>query len=171
MPEPLTLYKLMILYLLYGVSFPLTGAHISEFILGRGYTTYFKLQQAFCELSEAGLIEERPSRRRTFYYLTQDGAEALKFFKKEIPPAIREEIKRFLAKKKYDFKTETEVAADFYQKDSGEYAVRCRISENRLPLIELTLSVPSKDEAERVASNWTDKNEKLYSLIMSALLS
>ena len=40
------LYKLIVLYMLNKVDFPLTNAQISEFILDEGYTTYFKLQQA-----------------------------------------------------------------------------------------------------------------------------
>ena len=59
MAEPLTLYKLIILYMLKKVDFPLTNAQISEFVLDQEYTTYFTLQQAISELVEAGLI--RPS--------------------------------------------------------------------------------------------------------------
>ena len=46
MAEPLTLYKLIILYMLKKVAFPLTNAQISEFVLDQEYTTYFTLQQA-----------------------------------------------------------------------------------------------------------------------------
>ena len=44
MANSFKLYKLIILYMLDKVDFPLTNAQISEFILGMGYTTYFKLQ-------------------------------------------------------------------------------------------------------------------------------
>ena len=44
--EALTLYKLIVLYMLNKVNFPLTNAQISEFVLGREYTTYFTLQEA-----------------------------------------------------------------------------------------------------------------------------
>ena len=53
-----TLYKLIILYMLNEVDFPLTNSQISEFILDEGYTTYFKLQQALSELLESGFIRE-----------------------------------------------------------------------------------------------------------------
>ena len=52
------LYKLIVLYMLSKVDFPLTNAQISEFILDEGYTTYFKLQQAISELIESGFIRE-----------------------------------------------------------------------------------------------------------------
>ena len=49
MTEALTLYKLMILYMLERVDFPLTNSQISEFILDKGYTNYFAVQQAVNE--------------------------------------------------------------------------------------------------------------------------
>ena len=39
MAEPFTLYKLIILYMLKKVDFPLTNSQISEFVLDEGYTT------------------------------------------------------------------------------------------------------------------------------------
>ena len=39
-----SLYKLIILYMLKKVKFPLTNAQISDFMLGREYTSYFHLQ-------------------------------------------------------------------------------------------------------------------------------
>ena len=41
MNETLTLYKLMILYLLKKVDFPLATTQISDFMLGMEYTNYF----------------------------------------------------------------------------------------------------------------------------------
>lgn len=52
MAQPLTLYKLIVLYMLDRVDFPLSTSQISEFVLDKGYTTYFKLQQALSELME-----------------------------------------------------------------------------------------------------------------------
>ena len=59
------LYKLIVLYMLNKVDFPLTNAQISEFILDEGYTTYFKLQQAISELIESGFIREESTHSRT----------------------------------------------------------------------------------------------------------
>ena len=56
MAETFTLYKLIILYMLNKVDFPLTTSQISEFILDEGYTSYFKLQETLAELSDSGLI-------------------------------------------------------------------------------------------------------------------
>ena len=72
MAEAFKLYKLIILYMLDKVDFPLTNSQISEFILNEGYTTYFKLQQALSELLDSGFIREESTHTRTFYHLTAD---------------------------------------------------------------------------------------------------
>ena len=60
----LTLYKLMILFLIKKVDFPLSNSQISEFILDKGYTTYFKLQQAFHELEDERHAADRTGKKR-----------------------------------------------------------------------------------------------------------
>lgn len=70
MAESFKLYKLIILYMLNKVDFPLTNSQISEFILDQGYTTYFKLQQA---LSELLIFRFYPRRSNTQpYFLSSD---------------------------------------------------------------------------------------------------
>ena len=51
--DPITLYKLMILYMLDHVNFPLTNSQLTDFFLDHEYTTYFTLQQALNELEDA----------------------------------------------------------------------------------------------------------------------
>lgn len=81
MAEAFKLYKLIILYMLDKVDFPLTNSQISEFILNEGYTTYFKLQQALSELLDSGFIREESTHTRTFYHLTEEGEETIHYFK------------------------------------------------------------------------------------------
>lgn len=52
------LYKLIVLYMLNCIDFPLTDSQISEFVLEQGYTDYFKLHQVIGELAEDGLIRK-----------------------------------------------------------------------------------------------------------------
>ena len=96
MAETFKLYKLIILYMLDQVDFPLTNSQISEFILDEGYTTYFKLQQALSELLSSGFIHEEATHSRTFYHLTEEGAATIQYFKNDISPAIQTDIHTFL---------------------------------------------------------------------------
>lgn len=171
MTEPQTLYKLIILYMLSKVDFPLSNAQLADFLLNRDYTTYFKLQQALSELMDAGFIREESTHKRTIYHLTEDGAATIDYFKENISSSLRQEIDGYLREKKYDLKNESSVKADYYRNTNQEYSVRCQVIENRLPLIDLTVTVPSEAEARTVSENWQKKSQGIYAQVMSQLLS
>lgn len=170
MSEAFTLYKLIVLYMLEKLDFPLTNGQISEFFLEQEYTNYFTLQQTLSELVEAGFVREETTHNRTLYHLTEEGLETIHYFKNNISSAIQEDINNFLAEKRYDLKNEVSVKADYYQISSLEYAVRCQILENEAKLIDLTLTLPTEEQAKTVANNWTTKNQEIYAQIMANLL-
>ena len=164
------LYKLIVLYMLDCIDFPLTTSQISEFILEQGYTDYFKLQQAVGELAEDGLIRRDSTHNRTLYYLTDEGEKTILLFKNDISPDIRKDIQTFLKNKKYELKNESSVRSDYYLNSANEYNVRCQIMEQGLPLIDLTVSVPTKAEASTIANNWSVRNQEIYASVMKSLL-
>nr|WP_317283073.1 DUF4364 family protein [uncultured Sellimonas sp.] len=170
MSETFTLYKLIILYMLDKVDFPLTNAQISDFILGKGYTTYFTLQKVLSELSESGLIREETTHNRTLYHLTEEGKESISFFENKISDAIKEDIQDFFVEKKFSLKNEVSVKADYYRNTNGELSVRCQVIEHSIPLIDLTITVPSEEEAETIVANWNARNQEIYAYIMTHLL-
>ncbi len=170
MSEVFTLYKLIVLYMLSKLDFPLTNGQISEFILEKGYTSYFTLQQAISEMVEANFIREESTHNRTLYHLTDEGRETIQFFSNNISAAIREDIDTYMADKNYQLKNEVSIKADYYRVNSREFAVRCRIVENETSLIDLTVTLPSEDEAIRVVNNWTTKSQEVYAAVMQTLL-
>ena len=96
--DPLTLYKLIVLYMLNRVSFPLTTAQISDFILEKDYTNFLTLQQVINELTEAGLIAGQTIRNRTHLDITEEGRETLRFFENRISDAIKRDANEYLRK-------------------------------------------------------------------------
>lgn len=170
MAEAYKLYKLIILYMLDKVDFPLTNSQISEFILNEGYTNYFTVQQTISELVESGFVHEESTHNRTFYHLTDDGAQTLKFFKNDISTAIQNDVDTFLTQKKYELKNEVSVKSDYYQNSNGDYSIRCQVFEQGSSLIDLTVTAPTEAAAQTMSNNWTKKNQEVYAAIMAKLL-
>ena len=168
MAETFTLYKLIILYMLNKVDFPLTTSQISEFVLDKGYTSYFKLQEALSELASSGLIRPETTHNRTLYHLTENGAETIHYFSNKISSAIRKDIDDFLKEKQYDLKEE--VKSDYYLNTNKEYEVRCQIVENGSSLIDLKLTVPTETEAEAIANRWDLNSQQIYAQLLANLL-
>lgn len=170
MTETYTLYKLIILYMLEKVDFPLTTSQISEFILDQGYTNYFKLQQTLSDMISSDLIRAENTHNRTLYHLTENGAETIHYFRNKISTEIQHDIDEFLKEKKYDLKEEVSVKTDYYLTTSHEYEVRCQILEDGSSLIDLKLVVPTETEAETIANNWVNQHQELYTLLLTKLL-
>ena len=170
MTETRTLYKLIILCLLDKVEFPLSNAQISEFILENEYTDYFTIQQSVTELLDARLIQAETLRDTFLYHITSEGENTLAYFGKKISSAIREDIDSFLAQKKLALRNAHSTPADYYRTASGEFAARCRVLEKDSALLELTLTLPTEQQAKDVCSHWKEKSQELYASIISALL-
>lgn len=170
MTESFTLYKLIILYMLDKVDFPLTTAQISEFILDQGYTNYFKLQEALSDMVDSDLIRSENAHNRTLYHLTANGKETIHYFRNKISKEIQNDIDSFLKVKQYDLKEEVSVKTDYYLTTAHEYEVRCQIVEDHSNLIDLKLTVPTETEAETIANNWMKQNQEIYTLLLSKLL-
>ena len=169
--DPITLYKLMILYLLKQVKFPLTNAQLTSFFTEHEYTTYFTLQQALNELEEAGLVHKEPSHSSTRYELTREGEEALNFFGKNISPAIVEDMNQYIKENKFRLRDEVGTSADYYKSTDQDYVAHCEVREGKSILIRLDLSLPDKEQAEQVCAKWKEKSQEIYSFAMRALLS
>ena len=170
MSEPFTLYKLIILYMLQKVDFPLTNSQISEFILDRGYTTYFTLQSVLSELAESDMIRQEIILNSSYYSLTESGEEALYYFQNRISKSIRDEIDTYISENKMQLRDDVSVLADYYKNTANEYSVRCIVKEKYSNPIELTITVPDEVQAKIVCRNWKDRCQQIYEHIMKQLL-
>lgn len=167
--EPETLYKLMVLYMLKEVSFPLTNSQLCQFFLDKEYTTYFTLQQVLGELIDSGLIKDRRSGSSTRYEITQDGAQTLSFFGDDIGAAAVSDMDAYLSENKFRLRSEAGTTADYYKSDSQNYTVHCEVREGRTVLIGLDISVPDEKQAQQISANWKEKSQQVYSSIMRKL--
>lgn len=170
MTDSLTLYKLIILFMLDRVDFPLTTNQISEFILEKEYTNYFTIQQAINELIDSNLVTTESMRGTTYYRPTEEGLNTLSYFGDRIPQAIVNDIVTYMNEKKYQLKNEVSVLSDYYKTTTQEYAVRCQVREGESALIDLTLTVPDEQTASSISNNWEKKNSKIYEFLMKELL-
>ena len=140
--EPMTLYKLMNLYMLHQVNFPLTNAQLSNFFLDREYTTYFTLQQALNELLDAGLVKKETMRNSSRYEITKEGEETLEFFGKNISPAIVSDMDEYLKQNRFRMRNEVGLISDFYKSTNQDYIV-----------------------------HWKDRSQEIYAYVMKSLMS
>lgn len=167
--EPLTLYKLIVLYMLNRVSFPITPAQISEFILEKEYTNFLTLQQVISELADANMLHTQNTNNRTLLTITEEGRETLSFFENRISDTIKAEILEFFRSKEFELLDEISIQSNYYKATSGEYEAHLLAKERGINLIEIKLSVPDKETATAICDNWQEKNQDIYQYIIKQL--
>ena len=168
--DALTLYKLMILYMLDRAAFALTNAQISEFFLSRSYTNYFSLQEALHDLADTELILVEQVRNSSYYNLSASGKETLYYFENRISPAIREDIDDLLLKHSYELKHENEITADYYQKSKDCFEVRCVIRSKDELLSGITMNVTDVQQAITICDNWKNRYDTIYEFLIRQLM-
>lgn len=167
--DSLTLYKLIILYMLDRVSFPLTRSQIGDFILEKEYTDYLTLQQAFYELTDAGLVGASTVRNRTFLEITESGIETLRFFGNRIHYGIKKDVNVYLAEHEYVLRNEISVTGDYRKTPDGEYETHLSARDRGVTLVDITLSVPAEEIASSICDNWQKKNQEIYDFLVGQL--
>lgn len=168
--ESITLYKLIVLYMLDRVDFPLSNATITGFVLETGYTDFATIQQVLGIIQDDGLINVESSRSSTSYTLTEQGKEMLGFFGNKISDEIKKEINEYLSANKYELKQAANIISEYYRTTQGDYAVHCCIKENGSSLIDLTVSIPDEDTADYMCGKWKDASQSIYEYIVKQLM-
>ena len=166
--DGLVLYKLMILYMLDRVDFPMTSSQISQFVLGKGYTNYFNLQIAQNELIENDFIKVTSEHNHAMYEITEQGKEAVELFEFKISDAIKMDILNYLKEQKIELRNESAISS-YYYPSNNEYIAQCSITERNHTLLEIKISVPTQDQAIHICDSWRDKNEEVYQYLINSV--
>ena len=122
------------------------------------------------DLVDANLIHAESTHSNTQYSLTSAGKETLGFFKDKLNDGIENDVQGFFEKNKLEFRQENSILADYYKTTNQKYAVRCQVRSDGNPLIDLTLCVTTKEQAEAICNNWKKKSEDVYAVLMDTLL-
>lgn len=167
--EGLLLYKLIILFMLDRTDYTMTNSLISDFVIGKGYTSMFNLHEALSELIANDFISTDTIRNTIHYKITNSGEEALSYFENRLPYSIKQDILEFLKAEKINVKNESEIYADYYYNDSNWYTVECIIKDRKETLMDLKFDVPTKSQAETICNNWRHKSSEVYDYLINQL--
>lgn len=167
----LTLYKMIVLYMLKRCEVPLSKSQIYDFILEKEYTTFLTLQEVFSELAASELINEKTVGNRTYLEITAEGEETLKFFGNRINPSIRQQIDEYLKVNSMKLRNEASIQGDYRKTAENEYTVHLVAKENGQNLVDISIPVPTEEIAQNICDNWQEKNADIYQYLITQLMS
>ena len=169
--ESLMLYKLIILYILDRMDFPITNTELTSFILEKEYANYITIQQTLEDLIEDEYIAVEHSHNTFLYRITPSGRETLSYFYTKISVPIRDDIDTFLSEREYELRETVAAVADYYEAKRNEFVVELRVVERDSELVHINLLVTSAAEADVICSRWKSCSADVYSYLISTLLA
>ncbi|MCL2188068.1 MAG: DUF4364 family protein [Defluviitaleaceae bacterium] len=165
--------KLVILYLINRMVLPMSRGQIVDMIMENEFMDFFTLQQNLSEMTSIGLLESTQENagdnNTTRYTVTEDGLNTLEFFERRISVATRQIINQFANENRHIIKKDYEKTATFFPDETlDEFRVKCGIYEDERALLELFITVDTREQARLIQNNWRT-NAAVYSKILDAL--
>ena len=167
--DSLTLYRLIVLYMLSRAASPLSSAQIADFILEKEYTGYITLQQVLSDLTEESFITSTTMENRTLYQITKEGQKTLSFFDNRLHYSIKSDIHEYLSTHEIQIRNDLSILTHYRKETSGDYVAELIAKDHDNELVRICLNVPSEDFAAKVCQNWKDKNETIYQYLIQEL--
>ena len=162
--------KLLILFLLYQMDTPMSVTQIAEFAVDKEYMDYFTFQQHLHELCDEQLVEKKFENEQDRYFITADGEQVLSYFSGQIPNEKHVAVLDYTAKNKGSIKKDINVLANYFYNKENDYTVKCGIYEENKTLMEINVTVSTKEDAKLLKKNWKDNIPYLYGSILHTLL-
>jgi len=162
--------KLLVLYLIDKMDLPMARTQITDCILQAEFMDYYTLQQALADMTEGGYLDATSDNNTTRYTITDDGLQTLEYFTKHIPPSARNRINQYVKENRKDIQRAFENTATFFPNEAGdEFLVKCGVYEESRVLMELSISVDTRDQARIIQNNWKTNAKTMYGEIISTL--
>lgn len=162
--------KLLLLYLIDKMDLPLSRGQISDFVLQAEFMDYYTLQQVLGDMVDSSYLEFTTNNNTTLYTVTDDGLQTLEYFEKHIQPSIRNKINQYIKENRKDLKRAFENTATFFPNaEYDDFLVKCGVYDEGRVLMELSISVDTRDQARLIQNNWKANAKTLYGDIIRIL--
>lgn len=162
--------KVLIIYFMDKVRIPVSNMQLTRIMLENRYLNYFLLQQSVHELLRDELIISETKDDLDYYTPSEEGLKMLEMFINILPIGIRTRLDENIEAIRSVMRLETSVVAEYTLENEYEYEVKCRILEDFKPLIDIRLSVGSRDDARSICSNWKEYAKEIYPEVIGVLL-
>lgn len=168
--------KLLILYLINRMELSMSRAQITDFVMSKDFMNYFTLEQTLSVMLEQGLLEVTQETAQdastTRYTVTNDGLTNLEYFTNHIPRTVRVIINQYIEENRGKIKRDYESTANYFPNvEHNEFQVKCGVYEDKRALLEIAISVDTREQAKQIQANWRNNSSLMYQRIIDALTS
>ena len=158
--------KLVILHTIKRLSKSITNLQMVDLILETTGIDYFSLQTLLIELQDKKLISLIYTGENRYYKITEAGDAMLSSLATLIPGFLLKRINTKINAIQKKLEQKTVIRADYTPISDDSFMVECKISENDQVLINLSLNVPTKEQAIHICNKWYENPSRYYADII-----
>ncbi len=161
--------KILILFLLKNINYPLTITNISDILIRYGQANYFDIAEGLEELVIKMFVEKIENEHKvTHYHPTGQGLKSVEQLYSMLPSSVREKTMRSALKTLASIKRDSQIISDTQKTDYG-YLVNCQIKDEQFDIFKFSLFVPNEIQAKIVQKNFKDNPEYIYKALIEII--
>ena len=145
-----------------------TQEQLLRFVVETQLQSQFQFYLALGGLREAGFVRETEHLEGKLLVLTPEGRQSMEMFGSRIRASLLEKLDEHGAAWRRRIRDEQLMPAEWHERGSG-YAVTLRTLEEGAEVFSLSVSVPTKEQAQRFCAQWPANAPFLYQTIMERL--
>lgn len=157
--------RILICYLLKSTNSPISEENLTKIAQENGLANYFEVMDAISSLLSSRLIKKNPDGDLE---ICEEGLQVAKELDSILPASVRSNALQAAIQILAKTKLIQENRVDIEKTDTG-YQVHCNISGGDLDLMNISLYVPDKKQANFVKTTFQKDPGKIYQLLLSAL--
>lgn len=161
--------KLLICFLMDRLDLPVQAQTVSDIILDKGLANYFEVSAALGELIEQHCVSGVPGTSPEQYVLTRRGRDMLDTIVTDLPLSVRDKVLASADEMVIQKRDREQNKVTVTQVEDG-FAISIRMLDIGSDLLRLTLYVPDRETADRVAEKFYKDPAKLYTGVLDLLL-
>lgn len=144
--------KIIILYVISRFKAGISQSNLIIVLVCEELLDYFTLMQCVVELNEGGYISKKTIRKEPYYSIETTGTEVLEMFGDNIAWSIRQMVDGKIEPILDSFSKQTDIRTRVTQCSQRHFVASCGIYEWNVPLMELNLTMGSREQAEKMAA-------------------
>ncbi len=162
--------KLIILYIIHNYGEAIDNGQITDIFMDYEFVDYFTMQQYLDELVDKKLVDIDLQAGLRLYFLTKHGLDAYETYIKKIPVSVREKLLLTIRAYKKKARNDADISAAFRPLNELSYAAELSIRESGFPLLDIRMSVGSKETAREVCRRFREDPQKVYAAFLEILI-
>lgn len=159
--------KVLILYVMNQVSYPVTVQQIYELCYQDDCLSYFDVCTAIPQMVESNHLRQLEN---DCYEITEKGREGCSLTQDSIAFSVRQRAENAVARFNRQIRRSSFVKTQILPRESGDFSVIMALDDEMGNLMTLELMAPNQRQAVRLGKLFEKKAEIIYNLTMAELL-